>query len=395
MELEIKRPDRIVPEYSLTGDLLSFRTCAMQYRYYNGSSLPPSRPVQMWYGEFIHGVLETAYRLWTEGRTDFPFPWPYMEIGQNSLPAPPPAGLARNDLRQFAWPVEQALIQQGKRARSGEARNAAYRRANVAINMLGPHLFGLISAAEQKVIGTRMLPPRQSGVQFRSDKYVLTGVIDVLTNVELNDVEDDNIIRRAINTACPGLTGNYEVVVDYKGSHRPSADDEHWQVGEWQLQTYAWLRQRQPDAPRVGAGILIYINELSPGSTDVARLRDQIRCNSTDVVPQKGDPDDYAIRAWVAQSKLKLSEAFRFRRALRVIPIDQDSIQRATSTFDKTVGQIESRVVDEADCGSIAQTWKPEGSRDEQTCAACDFRPFCPSPARGSDSADRQGLDLP
>jgi PD-(D/E)XK nuclease superfamily len=379
MELPIKRPDRIVPEYSLTGDLLSYQRCALQYRYYNGSELPPSRPVQMWYGEFIHGMFEAAYGLWAENPTAVPFPWPFTPIGDAGPPEAPPPGLPRNDLRVVGWPIEEALVQQGKRARSRRARLAAYRRAVAAINIIGPHLFPVIADAEQKVIGTRLLPPRASGPALRSERYALHGIIDVLTNVELAGVERGNIIREAVERAVPDLSGTFEVIVDYKGSHRPPTNDRHWDLGRWQVQTYAWLRQRQQLSHPVAAGILVYVNELSPNSGDIGRLRKEIDGGTTDVVPVRGDPDFYALRTWTPGSVPQFSDAFRFQRAIRVIPVDEHSMEQATSEFDAIVRRIEESVATEAVNGSIMGTWD-HNCLDDPTCAACDFRYFCPSP---------------
>src|SRR3954469_935298 len=108
-----------VPSYSLTGDVLSFQRCPLQYRYYNGSALPPSRPVQMWTGEFVHGVLEEAYRYWS---THHPlFPWPFT-----MRPWPLDAGAVAdtNNIGDLGHRVEVRLAASGKRSRSEAARRA-------------------------------------------------------------------------------------------------------------------------------------------------------------------------------------------------------------------------------------------------------------------------------
>src|SRR5437764_2464083 len=150
MVLTRKSDKEIVPQYSLTGDLLSFLRCGLQYRYHSGSSLPPSRPVQLWFGEFIHGVLESAYRIW---RAEAPsFPWPC-----NPTPYPPIAipNRVAYDIGVIGDVIEATLRARGKNPRSSDARDAAYNRATLAVNEIGPHLFPLISEAEQRIIGTR------------------------------------------------------------------------------------------------------------------------------------------------------------------------------------------------------------------------------------------------
>src|SRR5271157_4185039 len=73
MTLTVKHPPYVMPSYSLTGDLLAYLNCGLQYRYHNRGALPPSKPVQLWFGEFIHGVMEASYRQWHETPVDFPW----------------------------------------------------------------------------------------------------------------------------------------------------------------------------------------------------------------------------------------------------------------------------------------------------------------------------------
>jgi len=374
VRLARKRPDRIVPEYSLTGDLLSFRRCARQYRYQNGSALPPSRPVQLWYGEFIHGLLENIYRLWESGGGHLPFPIPYTRLTLEDPIGEPGGGLPEFDLRRLGWPVEESLLNQNKRARSRKARLAAYRRAEAAVNILGPHLFPLIAEAEQRVIGTRNIPAALPH-EHRAEKYALTGVIDVLTEMQLGMTDQNNLIRRAVQEKCPELAGEFEVIVDYKGTRRPRTDSTEWRDGEWQVQTYAWLRHEQRRSRRVAAGILIYVNELAPGDGDLVNTKAELARGLTDVMPVRHS-DRQMLENWRPGARADLSLDFLFARAVRVIPVSDESIVAATGAFDNTVVGIETCVRLEEEAVSILQTW-PGDSNDKNTCAACDFRYFC------------------
>lgn len=375
--LEVRRTAEVVPNYSLTGDLLSYMRCGLQYRYQSGSSLPPSRPVQMWFGEFIHGVMEIAYRLWNTTAPPFPWPCTVTEFAKDA-----PTGRAMHDIGAIGDLVEASLSVVGKSARSSTLRNSAYRRAERAVNELGPALFPLIESAEEKVIGTRdiKMPP---GRAARGSMYELHGVMDVLSSISEKQAED-GFLRDAVLQCVGGIESQADVIVDYKGSRRPPTDHDYWKHGDWQLQMYAWLRSKQPGARPVVAGVLLYINELDPSSGDVQALQTDVKKGRTDVVPDPGSPDGYQLRAWRPEAAHpNFSREFRRARMMRVVKITPESQQEALRAFDDVVMDIETSVSKEASTGRIPGNWKPCG--DEPTCAACDFRHFCPSPAEHRD----------
>ncbi|WP_375766016.1 PD-(D/E)XK nuclease family protein [Archangium gephyra] len=372
--LEKRRIPELVPRYSLTGDLLSFLRCGLLYRYQNGSALPPSRPVQVWFGEFIHGVMETAYRMWLEGARTFPWP-----CNPSSPLQPPPSGRAPHDIGSIGELVETTLSAAGKTPRSRTLRESAYQRAELAVNHVGPHLFPLIVAAEEKVIGTRELQP-VAGAPMRARMYELHGIMDVLSSVSVASAAG-NVIREAVRRVCTQLPPDADIIVDYKGSRRPPTAHPYWEQGGWQLQTYAWLRSRQSNTRPVAAGVLLYINELAPAADDLTTLLREMRDGGTDIVPAAGSPDAYQLNTWRPGAEVPtFSLDFRMARMIRVVPITEPSMNAAIAAFDEVVRRIESCVAQEAAHGDILRHWPAEG--DEPTCDACDFRHFCPAPAQ-------------
>jgi hypothetical protein len=279
--------------------------------------------------------------------------------------------------------VEATLSAAGKSPRSRDLRDSGYRRAELAVNEVGPALFPLIRSVEERVISTRPLMMPGGGIG-RARMYELHGIMDVLSSVSVA-AASNNVICDAVRTVVPNLPNSAEIIVDYKGSRRPPTTcppsvNNYWAQGDWQLQMYAWLRSQQPGAAPVVAGVLLYVNELALGAHDIGPLQREVARRHTDVCPPPGSQDDYLLRTWRPGAQVPaFSLAFRMARAIRVVPITQPSINQALLRFDGVVVDIERCVAREAQHGTIIAHWPAGG--DDSTCDACDFRHFCPSPA--------------
>jgi hypothetical protein len=371
MPLSVRPNVYSLPSYSLTGDLLGFLRCGLQYRYTRIGKLPASRPVQQWFGEFIHGVLEEAFRRYQAS----------VKLGAPSLPPWPDTEL--DDIRKL---IKDRLAARGLRAWAPDLEQLGDERATAAVQELGPHLFPLIHRAEVRVTGARLLPPIASHLQFReADRYEMVGVVDVVTHVQLADpaLAANPIVHAVSGALGGGMPPEFELIIDYKGMRRPpvakaSAKHSLWTQYEWQLQTYGGLRQKQPDALQVVAGVLLYVNELYPTRSDLKLLKDEVLNGMTDVPPVPGSPDDVAIRAWRSSQPLpQLTFGYRLARALRIVPISAASVNQAEAAFDDVVKDIETCRGREEHGAALLKAWDRNPTQ-ESTCVVCDSRTYCP-----------------
>ena len=438
MKLSTKSKEYIIPEYSLTGDLLSFLTCNLQYRYQNKGNLPPSMPVQLWFGEFIHGALEEAFLKWKkfskEGSLEFPWDWE-SEI----------------------YPIEELITSRLKvkglnppyeyQNNFGPKDNIYSARLERSINLWGPHLFPLIDDTEVLIKGLRELDNENA----RSDYYSINGVVDVLSSKKVDKVSqklnqmpfqqtldsyfdnsNKNINKNKIldylsnNDEFKKLLENgldeYEIIIDYKGMRRPSApskeafsqiqsrmisgdlDDSEeysnfkaWIQHEWQILTYAWLRKNQENSQKPVVGIIFYLNELVPSTDDLVAIREDLNNNQTDISKDDISKEDWnKLINWDEKLDLPihrdLSDKFKMDRSMRIINLDEDLMENSLNEFDNVVNSIESSMIKEMNGLSIKEAWKADA--EERTCSACDFRTFC-NKKRSEESERKQVFTIP
>ncbi|WP_295602977.1 PD-(D/E)XK nuclease family protein [uncultured Methanobrevibacter sp.] len=392
MKLPSKSKPYMIPEYSLTGDLLSFLTCNLQYRYQNKGTLPPSKPVQRWFGEFIHGVLEEAYLEWDYKKTSFPWDWledirPIEEQIDLRLQT---RGLYPYDEDLFFSMSNHPEVEY---LNEHDHKKLASARAEKAINIWGKHLFPLIDSSEHLIKGVRPMPNFDKH-RSRSNYYGINGVVDVLTSMKINDLEQSNLDNYD-NMIIEYLKRNpdfqkrvresdsedYEIIIDYKGMKRPptsigdSKAEDKWETHKQQILTYSWLRSKQEDAKPIVAGIIFYLNELVPSKEDLVLIKEELRNGMTDV-GEKYPEDVELIENWEEDDKAPaLSDEFKIDRSIRIISVDESEKNDALLKFDSVVANIEESLIREMQGCKIQEAWKADS--DERNCSACDFRTFC------------------
>lgn len=391
-----------LPSYSLTGDLLGYLRCGLQYRYTRIGKMPSRAPVQLWFGNFIHGALDEGFRVYDQER----------KSGKSIDDA-----IAAIDVDSVILAIESRLEAQGLMAWEPWLKTLGYARARVGLTDLAKVLFPLIHLSEVRLTGARELKPLPASLAFReADRYEMVGVIDVVTDIELSRPEVVGNPIVALVKQCLGQVPNhFEVIIDYKGSRRPALPTgapkpKHpslWDQYEWQVLTYADLRGRQPDSHPVKAGLILYVNELLPLASDLGDWRNEVKAGTTDIVASDAD-----LRAWqgtcrgqrqkaaaildaavgkdsaaaMAASKELLPSPvpwdLRLRRALRIVPVDEPKtgksrIPDALQSFDEVVEWIETCRGKEFHGKTIMASWD-RNCTDPSTCAACDARTWCP-----------------
>ena len=138
------------------------------------------------------------------------------------------------------------------------------------------------------------------------------------------------------------------------------------------------MRRKQSDALPVVAGVLLYVNELSPTSGDLSDLKKEAKAGMTDVAPASGSPEAALLSAWTPGKPLpNLPFEFRLRRAFRIVPVTKTSVDQALLQFDDVVKRIETCRGREVYGDGVLKSWE-RNPAEEQTCVVCDSRTFCP-----------------
>ncbi len=328
---EPRQLGKVIPSYSLTGDLLNYVRCPYQYRLFTRTGVRESHPAQRWYGQFLHRGMRLAYENWhNEAIPTESYGWhsDEEEDGVFSL---------------LVAQVVRTLRAEGL-FRPGNMGNIPERRLLRCIRLLGQHLFPLIKRSEVRLSAIRSSSSETVGL------YQVTGVVDVLAVAKFGEPGQNTLVDLILDRLDGegievGTSG--EIIVDYKGISRERLDTDAREAALNQVVTYGWLRNREADSDVVCAGVLCMVDDL--------------------LLP---DGDDANVTPCGEEARRLLDES------IEVVPVSGEIIGKGTRYFDTTVERIEKALAVESD-SSLPEVWEPRPYR--RTCVACDARWHCPA----------------
>ncbi len=355
MTLSVRPHCSILPTYSLTGDLLSFLRCGLQYRYAQPGNLRPPHSSQQWFAHFLQQVLEEAWVTSCNHPQQTP-PWP------------------ESNTQKLLDQVAERLESHGLRCSSPAGAAYGRQRAESALNELAPLLFPLLTHFPLHVRRSR--PPH----------YEISATIHGIARLHLPDPQlTPNPLLRLIQNQLPlSVPQTVEIIVDFKATERPDSHSDNSLIHDphcWQIQTAAYLRAPTAAAPPV-AGLIIYLNELVPTRRQFISLRNALAQHSPQtLVPAPDSLDARILQTWRPHNPSEppplLSLEFRLQRAIRIIPISPELQQHSLLQFDHLAHRITDCKSRETKTGQILHSWDRNPSH-LPTCEACDARTWCP-----------------
>lgn len=218
-QLKEKHIPREMKSYSIVGDLISYLRCPLAYRKIKIGNLTPSRPSQLWFGNFLHGVMQDLFYLY---KIDVPIPPPLkptcelkinMQNKKQKINDPPErskdidffdyykniknCNLSCTDKRclyRICADVFRRLAAQRIFSRSTIMVQSAIFRVYMLLKDIGRELIPLINAAEIPLKGVY----RYENKNFFSQEIIhnfpkipistffeVHGIIDVITQIDL------------------------------------------------------------------------------------------------------------------------------------------------------------------------------------------------------------------
>lgn len=279
-QLAIKKVNKSMESYSIIGDLISYIRCPRSYRKIQRGNLNPSRPSQMWFGNFLHGVMEALF-TYSQLSTPIPLPLrPTCGITSGNPPvcvsqlSPPQAPddidyfdyndeihvcqkncSHRRCLYKICDEIRSRLAAERLYARSKIMTQSAFFRVYLFVELFSRELFPLISAAEIPLKGVRNYSNGQPLNQHAFSQhhglptdvfYEVHGIADVISQISISQFFQMVVSNLTQRVGTPN-TPRFHLIQAICGSLFPSVYQQGTPLQAWLPQVSALIPAQFPD----------------------------------------------------------------------------------------------------------------------------------------------------